>query len=171
MLELQKIFLLLRFFNRISCNKGLKAKISRFFTCFFFVLLPWGWNVLEAERSLRYWRHIGWRNPKICIHGASRMEWKRGICWKSPIFERKLWIFISYLREMKIVCSIILLFSSTFYSLFLPLCIYKYIYIYIYTYISHIYTYTYISYILYIYIYSYTYTSFLYIKKHTKWSF
>ena len=35
MLQLQKIFLLVRFFNRISCNKGLKAKILRFFTCFF----------------------------------------------------------------------------------------------------------------------------------------
>ena len=47
MLELQKIFLLVRFFNRISCNKGLKAKISRFFTCFF-CLTPLG---LECSRS------------------------------------------------------------------------------------------------------------------------
>ena len=35
MLGFQKIFLLVRFFNWISCNKDLKAKISRFFTCFF----------------------------------------------------------------------------------------------------------------------------------------
>ena len=33
--ELQKIFLLVRFFNRISCKKGLKAKILCFFLCFF----------------------------------------------------------------------------------------------------------------------------------------
>ena len=47
MLELQKIFLLVRFFNWISCNKGLKAKISCFFTCFF-CLTPLG---LECSRS------------------------------------------------------------------------------------------------------------------------
>ena len=35
MLELQKIFLIVRFFNQISCNKGLKTKISCFFLCFF----------------------------------------------------------------------------------------------------------------------------------------
>ena len=46
-IELQKIFLLVRFFNWISCNKGLKAKISRFFTCFF-CLTPLG---LECSRS------------------------------------------------------------------------------------------------------------------------
>ena len=34
MLELQKIFLTVRFFNRISCNKGLKAKISCSFSFF-----------------------------------------------------------------------------------------------------------------------------------------
>ena len=119
MLELQKIFLPVRFFNQISCNKGLKAKISHFLMCFF-CLTPWSWNVLGAERLLRSWHHIGWRNTKICIHGASRMERKRGKCWKSPIFEGKLRVFISYLSEMKIVCSITLLYSSTFYSLFLP---------------------------------------------------
>ena len=36
MLELQKIFLIVRFFNQISCNKGLKAKVSRFFYIFVF---------------------------------------------------------------------------------------------------------------------------------------
>ena len=35
MLELQKSFLLVKFFNQILCNKGLKAKISCFFLCFF----------------------------------------------------------------------------------------------------------------------------------------
>ena len=85
MLGLQKIFLLVRFFNWISCNKDLKAKISRLFTCFF-CLTPWGWNVLGVGRPLRSWR-LGWRNTKICIHGASRMERKRGKCWKLPIFE------------------------------------------------------------------------------------
>ena len=47
MLGLQKIFLLVRFFNQISCNKGLKAKISRFLKCFF-CLTP---LELECSRS------------------------------------------------------------------------------------------------------------------------
>ena len=102
-------------------KKGLKAKVSRFFYVFFLFNPPWGWNVLEAERPLRSWRHIGWRNTKICIRGASRMERKRGQCWKSPIFEGKLQVFISYLTKIKIVSVFItLLYSSTFYSFFLP---------------------------------------------------
>ena len=118
MLELQKIFLLVKFFNRMSCNKGLKTKISGFFM-WFFCLTPWGWNVLEAERPLRSWRHRGWRNTKICINRASWLEWKHGKCWKLSVFEGTLRVFISYLSEMKIVCCITLLYSSTFYSLFL----------------------------------------------------
>ena len=39
MLELQKIFLIVRFFNQISCNNGLKTKISCFL-CVFFCLTP-----------------------------------------------------------------------------------------------------------------------------------
>ena len=39
-MELQKIFLLLRFFNQISCNKGLKAKISCFCICFLCLTPP-----------------------------------------------------------------------------------------------------------------------------------
>ena len=68
--ELQKIFLLLRFFSRISCNKGLKAKISCFFTYFFT-------NVLEAERLLRSWCHIGWRNKKSAF--TELHEWSENV--------------------------------------------------------------------------------------------
>ena len=99
MLELQKV----SFFNWISCNKGLKIKVSRFFTRFFCLTPPCDWNVLEAERPLRSWRLIDWRNTKICIHWASQIKRKRGKCWKLPIFERKLRIFINYLSEMKII--------------------------------------------------------------------
>ena len=113
MLELQKIFLLVRFFNLISCNKGWKAKISCFFMCFF-CLTPWGCNVLEAERPLYSWCHIDY------IHRASRMEQKCVKCWKLSIFEGKLQVFISYLSEMKIVSMfynffILALFTACFY--------------------------------------------------------
>ena len=92
---------------------------------FFYVFLlfnPRGAGIFKKQKDhFRSWRHIGWRNTKICIHGASQMERHRGKCWKSPIFEGKLWVFISYLSEMEIV-SIYVLYnsSSTFYSLFLP---------------------------------------------------
>ena len=95
-------------------------KISCFFLCFFCLILL-GWNVLELERLLHSWRHLGQRNTKICIHGASRMKWKCGKCWKLAIFEGKLQVFISYLSEMKTVnnCSITLPCSSTCCSLFI----------------------------------------------------
>ena len=44
------------------------------------------------------------------------MELKHGKSCKSPIFEEKLWIFISYL----IIYQLSDIYSSTFYSLFLP---------------------------------------------------
>ena len=95
MLELRKIFLILRFFNRISCNKGLKGNFFCFIMCFF-CLTP---QTIEGSRirktTLRSWSHIGWRNTKICIHRASRMERKWGKCGKLPIFEGKLWVFVS----------------------------------------------------------------------------
>ena len=106
MLELQKIFLIVRFFNWISCNKNLKAKISCFFSCFF-CLTP-----LRLECS----------GPKICIHGASRMGQKCGKCWKSPIFLREIASFFQLFEwneNSQSVCFITLPYSSTFYSLFL----------------------------------------------------
>ena len=102
MLELPKIFLIVRFFSWISYNKGLKAKISCFFSCFF-CLNPMRQNVLESERPSRSPRHLCWRNTKICIHGASQMEQKRGNCWKLSILVEKLQVFNSYLSKMKTV--------------------------------------------------------------------
>ena len=44
MLELQKSFLLVKCFNQISGNKGLKAKTSCFFSCFFLFNPPRAWK-------------------------------------------------------------------------------------------------------------------------------
>ena len=108
MLELQKSFLIIRFFNRISCRKD---QNFMFLSCFFYIYLPpppptpyppnLCWNVLQSERLLPSWRHTGQRITKIAVHGASQMEQKRGKCWKLPIIEGKLQVFISYLIEMK----------------------------------------------------------------------
>ena len=123
MLELQKTFLLVRFFNQISCNEGLKAKISPFF-CVFSVSPPpppnWGWNVLEAERPIRFWCHIGWRYTKICIHEASQMEWKRSKCRKLPILEGKLSFYQlsewnEYNQYVLKLFVILALFTASFY--------------------------------------------------------
>ena len=77
--------------NKMFCSTIKTAKA--WFTFLYSVNHPQGcWNVLESERPLHIWCHIGWRNTKIYIHGASWMEWKCGKCWKSPIFEGKLWV-------------------------------------------------------------------------------
>ena len=109
MLVFQKIFLIVRFFNWISCNKGLKAKISCFFLCFFCLthlrLECWRIRKTASFQTFQTWRsrrHIGWRNTKICINGASRF------------------LLVIWVKRKQSVCSIILLYSSTFYSLFLP---------------------------------------------------
>ena len=119
MLELHKIFLLVRFFNLISSKKGLKAKISCFCT-WFFCLTPVGLECSRSRKTASFLTSHTLKNTKI--HGVSRMERKRGKCRKSSIFEGKLQVFISYryLSEIKVVCSITRLYYSPFYSLFLP---------------------------------------------------
>ena len=73
-LVLQKTFLLVGFFNWISCNKGSKAKISCFFVCFF-CLTPLR---LECSRSrkmasfltsqrLKKYRNL---HPPSCMNGV-----------------------------------------------------------------------------------------------------
>ena len=115
MLKLQKIFLLVRFFNRISCNEGLNAKISRFFV---FSVNPLG---LECSRSRKTALLLTWHKLKKCknLHpyGASRMVWKRGRCWKSPIFEGKLWVFIEWNEnnENEKLFFILAFFTACFY--------------------------------------------------------
>ena len=76
MLELQKIFLLVRFFNRISCNKGLKAKISRFFMCFFCLTplrLDWlrdfFFNFAQKMGLIVHGSYINGLSEKILIWG------------------------------------------------------------------------------------------------------
>ena len=102
----------------VSSNNVLKAKISGFFTCFFCLTLlelecsrnRKTTSFLTSHRLKNYKNLHPWR--------ASRMEQKRGKCWKSPIFEGKLWVFISYLSEMKIVS---MLYNSSLFYLFLQL--------------------------------------------------
>ena len=46
------------------------------------------------------------------------MEWKHGKCWKSPILEGKLRVFISYLSKMRIAS---MFYNSSLFSHFLQL--------------------------------------------------
>ena len=122
MLELQKIFLIVKFFNRIFCNKGSKAKISCFFSCFFvFNSHEAGMVQNQKDGFVPDITGIGWRNTNICIHETSRMEWKPGNCWNSQLFEGKfLFLLVIWVKWKQSVCSIILLWCITFYSLYLP---------------------------------------------------
>ena len=107
-IQLPKSFLIVRFFNWISCNKGLKAKISCFFLCFFCLNLLG----LECSRIRKTTSFLPSHRPKLQECGK---------CCKSPIFEGNLQVFISYVSEMKtVICPITLPCFNTFYSLFIP---------------------------------------------------
>ena len=109
MLELQKIFLIVRFFTRICCNKGLKTKISCFFSCFF-CLAPLR---LKSSRIRKIASFLtSYRVKKYT-------NWRRSKRWKSQLFEGKLRVFIR-VKWKQSVCSIVLLHSIIFYRLFLP---------------------------------------------------
>ena len=93
-------FLIARFFNWISCNKGLKVKLLMFF--FLFKLLRMECSRIRKTASFLT-SHNKLNKYKIYIHGAWQMEPKCGNCWKLQLFEGKLLVFISYLSEMKTV--------------------------------------------------------------------
>ena len=106
MLKLQEIFLLVRFYNRISCHKGFKVKIS-FFFMFFFCLTP---LKPECSRSRKTRAEEIQKSASTGLH-----EWSENVV---SVEHRQF--FISYLSEMKTVSMLTLHYSSAFYSLFLP---------------------------------------------------
>ena len=115
MLELQKIFLLVRFFNQISCNKGLKAKISCFLC--FFCLTPLG---LECSRSRK----------TASFLMSHRLKKYKNLHPRSftSIFEGKLQVLsVIWVKWKWSVCSITLLYSSTFCTFFLA-CFYNFLF-------------------------------------------
>ena len=114
MLELQKSFLLVKFFNQVSFNKGLKAKMSCF-SC----STPGAGKFKPYKRLLSSWCHIDWRNTKIYIHRASRMEQKHRKYCKLLLFKGKLQVFISYLSEMKTVS---MFYNSSFFLILFTAC-------------------------------------------------
>ena len=94
MLELQKNFLLVKFFNQIFCIKGLKAKISCFFSFFFFLFNLCGAGKFKLQKD-----HFVLEVTKAEeIQKSASTELHE--CWKLQLFEGKLQSFISYLSEM-----------------------------------------------------------------------
>ena len=105
MLELQKIFLLVRFSNQIFCNKGLKAKMSHFFYMFFqfnppgHVGFSQKWPVLAAKCHTRRKSFITqsklmmfWWNKKflkaydillLSPEKKIELDFGHGLCWPS----------------------------------------------------------------------------------------
>ena len=120
MLQLHKIFVLVRFFNQISCNKRLKGNISCFFTFFLFnppetgmfqkqkdCFVPEVTQAEEIQKSASMELHE-WSENMVNVQNC---QFLKENCW-----------FLSVIRATRkqSVCSITLLYSCTFYSLFLP---------------------------------------------------
>ena len=123
-LELQKIFLIVRFFNWISCNKGWKAKISCFFLCFF-CLTPLPPHALECSRIrktallLMSHRPKKYKNqhPQSFMNGAKNIVNVENCQYLKGNYKFLSVIWVEWKQS---VCSITLLYSSTLCSLFLP---------------------------------------------------
>ena len=95
MLELKKIFLIVRFFNWILCNQGLKANISCFSLCFFCL------SFLRLESAKI-------RKMALFLVSHTLNKYKN-------LHPRSFWV-----KWKQSVCSTALLRSNTFYNFFLP---------------------------------------------------
>ena len=116
MLVRQKLSLIVRFFNWISCNKGLKAKISIFVLSFFFCLTPLPPRPPPSEVTLAEEIQKSassklreWRKNMVIVENGNFLKVNRGL------------LLMIWVKWKQSVCSIILLYSITFYSLFVPL--------------------------------------------------
>ena len=94
-------------------------KFHVFFLCFF-CLTPLGLEYSTSRKTASFLMSHRLKKYKNLLPRASRMGQKCDKCWKSPIFEGKLQVFISYLSEMKIVSMfynffILALFTACFY--------------------------------------------------------
>ena len=123
MLEIQKVFLIVKFFNRTFCKKGLKAKIS----CFFSLLFLFNPRRMKLEKTLYSWPHIGLRNTKK-ISSTELHKWSESMVnvencnflKVSCNFQSLVWV-----KWKQSVCSISFLYSTTFYIFFLPFVVLK----------------------------------------------
>ena len=88
MLGLQNIFLIVRFFNRISCNKGLKAKILCFFTCFFVKSLTSEAGMFSNQKD-RFVPDVTSAEEIRKIVSTELCEWSKNVV----NFERKSQVF------------------------------------------------------------------------------
>ena len=121
MLELQKIFLIVRFFKRISCKKELKATISCFFLCFL-CLTPLR---LECSRIRKVSSFLKFMQAEEIQKSSSTelYEWSRNVVNVENHNFLKVncrFLLVIWVKWKQSVCSIILLYSSTSYSLLLP---------------------------------------------------
>ena len=88
------------------------------FLCFF-CLTSLSWNLLESERLLCSWCHVGWRNTKICI--LELHKWCKNINIENHNFLQVncRFLLVIWAKWKQSVYSVIL-YSSTLYSLSLP---------------------------------------------------
>ena len=122
MLELQKIFLIVRFFIQSSCNKSLKTKISCFFLCYFCLTHP----RLECSRIrkttlfLTSHRQAEEMQKSVSIELHEWSENMVNVENSNFLKVNSKFLLVTWVIWKQSVCSIILPYSCTFYSLFLP---------------------------------------------------
>ena len=91
-----------------------------FFSCFF-CLTPLGLESSSSRKTALFLTSLGWRNTKIYIHRASRMERKPGKCWKLQLFEAQFQVFIRLSKwnensqYVLLLFFILALFATCFY--------------------------------------------------------
>ena len=117
MLEPQKIFLQVRFFNRISCNKGLKAKISLYI---FFLFNPLKLECFRSRKTPLFLTSHRLKKYKN-LQPLSFMNWaKTNVENHQFLKEDCEFLSVIWVKWKWSICCVTLLYSSTFCSLFLP---------------------------------------------------
>ena len=103
MLELQKILLLVRFFNQISCNNGLKAKISCLcFFCFTSLRLECFRSRKTALFLMSHWlKKYKNLHPQSFTNGAK--TWYKV---KIANFWRKIASYLSEMKTISMFCNL-----------------------------------------------------------------
>ena len=120
MLELQKSSLPVKFFSQIFCNTSVKAKISCFFLCFF-CLTPMGLENSSCRKTASFLTSCRLKNYKT-LHPQSFTNGVKMVNVENCSFFKVNcgFLLVSWEKWKQSVRSITLLYSSTFYGLFLP---------------------------------------------------
>ena len=103
--RVSEIFLIVRFFNRISSDKCLNAKKFYFFLSFF-CLTPLRLEYSRIRKTTLFLASHRLKKYETCIYGVLQMEQKHGKCWKSQLFEGNFFTTAMWLSHGQL-CAIL----------------------------------------------------------------